>query len=37
LAEHEDTTYEPPTVEDVDVSEGPAAVAAGTRQQTPLS
>jgi hypothetical protein len=37
MAEHDDTTYEAPAVEDLDVSEGPATVAAGASQQTPVS
>jgi hypothetical protein len=32
-----DQPYEAPAVEDLDVSEGPATVAAGSRQQTPVS
>ena len=37
MADKDDTAYEAPAVEDIDVSEGPATVAAGTRQQTPVS
>jgi hypothetical protein len=29
MAEHEDGTYEAPSVEDIDVAEGPASVAPG--------
>jgi hypothetical protein len=32
----QDTTYEPPVVEDVTVDHGPAGVEAGPLQQTPL-
>jgi hypothetical protein len=37
MDQHEqDTQYEAPVVEDVDVAQGPTSVAAGT-QQTPLT
>jgi hypothetical protein len=36
MAEHEDTAYEAPDVEELEVEEGPASIAAGA-QQTPVS
>jgi hypothetical protein len=36
MDQHEqDTTYEAPAVEDLQVEEGPASVSAGSQQQTP--
>jgi hypothetical protein len=36
MVEHDDSTYEAPAIEDVDVSEGPATVTAGL-SQSPVS
>jgi hypothetical protein len=36
MAEHDDTAYEAPAVENLDVSEGPATVTAGA-PQSPVS
>jgi hypothetical protein len=35
MAEHEDSTYESPSVEDIDVAEGPASVASGNVSNLP--
>ncbi|MDX6655951.1 MAG: hypothetical protein QOH62_744 [Solirubrobacteraceae bacterium] len=32
MADHDDTTYEAPVVDDIDVAEGPASVAPGLSQ-----